>query len=408
MAMFNSNLTSSLSGWFTNKFQPNPEDSSATNEEKSQTEENIKQTPEEEVSEKPVETEKDDNKVESEETNNEETSTETTNSLDKMLDIDTEQMQKKLAEETQKVVSSAMSFGNYLFGVATEASKKMSTTVNETAQTLKKTVEDKTILGDLNREQDEFIRQKREKQGDGAVPPWCGYQEEETMKQQILALSTDTRNFLRSPPSGVQFNFEFEQMFPIAKATLKEDENLKKMRFTLVPTKIKEELFWRNYFYRVSLIKQSAQLSSLTELQKTGAGEAASSASSTSSIVMVGSTATGTMSRSSSNKSLNRSDAETAGAESHDTADINEPDELPAAEFASDAFDPSTLNPDDLEREMRELGMDDGGTDIPEWEHELQKELQDYEVVNGEGKDDMWEKEIDDMLNADAEQVKSS
>lgn len=50
--------------------------------------------------------------------------------------------------------------------------------------------------------------------------------------------------------------------------------------------------------------------------------------------------------------------------------------ELPAAEFASDAFDPSTLNPDDLEREMRELGMDDGGTDIPEWEHELQKELQ--------------------------------
>ncbi len=26
---------------------------------------------------------------------------------------------------------------------------------------------------------------------------------------------------------------------------------------------IKEELFWRNYFYRVSLIRQSTQLSSL-------------------------------------------------------------------------------------------------------------------------------------------------
>ena len=50
-------------------------------------------------------------------------------------------------------------------------------------------------------------------------------------------------------------------------------------------------------------------------------------------------------------------------------------------EFASDAYDTSNLNPDDLEREMRELGMKDddptGDTDaIPEWEKELQKELQ--------------------------------
>jgi len=50
--------------------------------------------------------------------------------------------------------------------------------------------------------------------------------------------------------------------------------------------------------------------------------------------------------------------------------------DVPPAEFASDAFDSSTLNPDDLEREMRELGMDGDGTDIPAWEHELQKELQ--------------------------------
>ena len=47
----------------------------------------------------------------------------------------------------------------------------------------------------------------------------------------------------------------------------------------------------------------------------------------------------------------------------------------PTAEFASDAFDSSLLNPDDLEREMKELGMDNE-EDLPEWEHELQKELQ--------------------------------
>ena len=40
--------------------------------------------------------------------------------------------------------------------------------------------------------------------------------------------------------------------------------------FNAVPVifRIKEEMFWRNYFYRVSLIKQSTQLTSLA--QQTG------------------------------------------------------------------------------------------------------------------------------------------
>ncbi|XP_076824640.1 synapse-associated protein 1-like isoform X2 [Clavelina lepadiformis] len=342
-------------------------------------------------------------KEENESSQNDETASDkpgASQSSSSVLDINTEEMQKKLTEETQKMMTSAKSFGTYLFGVATEASKKVSETVNETATTLKKTMEEKTILGDLNREQKDFIEKKRERQGDGAVPPWVGYQEEEMMKQQILALSTDTRNFLRSPPSGVQFQFEFEQMFPVAMATLKEDENLNKMRFHLVPTKVKEETFWRNYFYRVSLIKQSAQLATLSELQKS---ENTASDSSTSSIVMVGSTATGTLSRSNSDKSISKSEPDGATGNPGDpvSPDLSEEtDDLPQAEFVSDAFDPSTLNPDDLEREMRELGMDDGNGEggIPEWEQELQKELQDYEVVQEDGKDEMWEQEIENML----------
>lgn len=33
--------------------------------------------------------------------------------------------------------------------------------------------------------------------------------------------------------------------------------------------RVKEEVFWRNYFYRVSLIKQSAQLTALAAQQST-------------------------------------------------------------------------------------------------------------------------------------------
>uniref|UniRef100_H2YU44 BSD domain-containing protein n=1 Tax=Ciona savignyi TaxID=51511 RepID=H2YU44_CIOSA len=411
MAMFNSNLTSSISGWFSNTFQP---PSTEGEDQKIEEKQDDQEKKEEETVNEEVEVSSLNRKPDEE--GNAGTSEEGAETKDEseekpvlysVIDFKPEEMQKKLTEETQKVVSSAMSFGSYLYGFASEASKKVSTTVNETAMSLKKTVEEKTIIGDLNREQQKFIEKKREMKGDSdSLPPWCGYQEEEVMKKQILALSTDTRNFLRSPPSGVQFHFEYEQSFPVAMATLKEDENLKKMRFNLVPTKIKEEIFWRNYFYRVSLIKQSAQLSTLTELQKSNP---ASSDSSTSSIVMVGSTATGTISRSSSTKSLNRSDPGTNSTNSPvliktttDHDHLNATDEIPNSEFVSDAFDPSTLNPDDLEREMRELGMDDGASgEVPEWEKELQKELQDYEVVTDGNKDEIWEQEIEDMLSTD-------
>lgn len=42
-----------------------------------------------------------------------------------------------------------------------------------------------------------------------------------------------------------------------------EDTALEKMRFELVPKIITEENFWRNYFYRVSLICQAADLGTL-------------------------------------------------------------------------------------------------------------------------------------------------
>lgn len=45
----------------------------------------------------------------------------------------------------------------------------------------------------------------------------------------------DRRNFLRDPPAGVQFNFDFDQMYPVAMVMLQEDELLNRMRFDLVP-----------------------------------------------------------------------------------------------------------------------------------------------------------------------------
>ena len=51
-----------------------------------------------------------------------------------------------------------------------------------------------TFLGDFKKEQDKFVTEnkEREKKSEAAVAPWVGYNEEESMKSQILALSQVT------------------------------------------------------------------------------------------------------------------------------------------------------------------------------------------------------------------------
>ncbi|OWJ99663.1 SYAP1 [Cervus elaphus hippelaphus] len=134
----------------------------------------------------------------------------------------------------QELLHQAKGLGNYLFNFATAATKKITESVAETAQTIKKSVEEGKI--------DDII-------------------------------DKDKRNFLRDPPAGVQFNFDFDQMYPVALVMLQEDELLSRMRFDLVPKLVKEDVFWRNYFYRVSLIKQSAQLTALAAQQQAAGKE---------------------------------------------------------------------------------------------------------------------------------------
>jgi hypothetical protein len=47
------------------------------------------------------------------------------------------------------------------------------------------------IINEFTKEQKKFVDENREKkrQAEAAVPPWVGYNEEEQMKDQIMALS---------------------------------------------------------------------------------------------------------------------------------------------------------------------------------------------------------------------------
>nr|CAD7430816.1 unnamed protein product [Timema monikensis] len=229
-----------------------------------------------------------------------------------------------------------------------------------------------SLLGEFNKEQEAFIKEKQGKNSDAAVPPWVGCPNENSLKEECLTLSTDRRNFVRSPPAGVEFQFDYEVTYPVAMATLAEDPNLEKMRFELVPKVINEETFWRNYFYRISLIRQANELSSMAESQVSSR--------------------------------INSMEGEPAVNPRVDDV-LSTASDSPAHEFVSDTFRATSSDLEEVREGMKKLGMDPDKRNEEEWEKELEAELQDYEVVaDGEGnihQDSNWENQIDELLDAE-------
>ena len=97
-------------------------------------------------------------------------------------------------------------------------------------------------------------------------PPWFNHSDE--IKLAILDLSTNKRNFITPPPDGTSFVFDIEDYALQAENLLNLDPLLKQMRFDLVPKEIIEEVFWKNYFYRVGLITASSTLTGSTNRQE--------------------------------------------------------------------------------------------------------------------------------------------
>jgi hypothetical protein len=120
------------------------------------------------------------------------------------------------------------------------------------------------ILEGFNKEQDAFIKSQQGAGGSG-VCPWVGHVNEEQIKEEIMGLSAvnitlsateylsglctgflwqsiliftsfqDRRNFVRAPPVGVDFEFDYGLAYPTALAIMAEDKQLEQMRFELVP-----------------------------------------------------------------------------------------------------------------------------------------------------------------------------
>ncbi|KAM3720796.1 Synapse-associated protein [Dirofilaria immitis] len=162
----------------------------------------------------------------------------------------------KLENDAAATVEAARKYANSFFSLAKEATAKAALTAEETAKKLQNVVTEKTIIGKLDKEQAKFKNEVNASNLTACILPWSDLPDQWIAKKHILSLSLDTRNFTRDPPS--ETNFDFICVQSVAAALLEEDPNLRKIRFQLVPKKLNEERFWRNYFYRISLVRQAA------------------------------------------------------------------------------------------------------------------------------------------------------
>jgi len=231
-----------------------------------------------------------------------------------------------------------------------------------------------SMIAEFNKEQEDFIKNKVSDNENNGLPPWVGYQDEAAMKEKILSLSNDTRNFVRAPPSGVSFEFDYASVSTTAMALLQEDPQLEKMRYELVPKKVREDEFWRNYFYRVSLIKQSFDLKDFETENSTVTNQ-----------------------QNSRTENIQPSNNEDEVVDHH----LNNPDH--DDEFVSESYQASTEDINEANASMKRLGVT-GNDNNEEWEAELEGELNEFEMVNSKEEDPEWENQIQQMLDAEEKQ----
>ncbi|OQV18052.1 putative Synapse-associated protein 1 [Hypsibius exemplaris] len=260
-----------------------------------------------------------------------------------------------LVEETPTKVQRTTGFFGAISSFASGISVAGQSVVEQAkgvGKVVQKSLEENPILGNFNRMQQEFIQEKQANIRGPGVAPWVAMANEDEIKTQILELSKDKRNFTREPPAGASFEFDLPSAMPVATVLMREDPHLNELRFELVPKVVSETAFWRNYFYRISLIKQSSELSAESQ------------------------------------------DGNTSRMTEADRDDVSVASNL-------DLMDGSVVGDSDA-HEHCPVGLppvnpqDGAGTDkkSDDWEQELQQTLDSYELVDGEVGDNDLELEL--------------
>eukprot|EP01080_Neovahlkampfia_damariscottae_P008439 gene8439-265_t len=119
-----------------------------------------------------------------------------------------------------------------------------------------------SLVTTIEEKANEFISQEEIPQKPTEIywetPPENWKQTPEKLKEEILKISKNEKNF-KIPPTE-DFYFVFEENINQAQLMIKLDKNIKSHLFELVPSFLSEDDFWRNYFYRINLVLQNSEI----------------------------------------------------------------------------------------------------------------------------------------------------
>jgi hypothetical protein len=96
--------------------------------------------------------------------------------------------------------------------------------------------------------------------------PWEQFEPQvaKSVQERVLALSESDRCFLTPVPGGSDFFFDYEEHTVVILKLLDIDPRIGKIRFKIVPRLVKEDVFWKNYFFQISKIVEGYGGSSRT------------------------------------------------------------------------------------------------------------------------------------------------
>ncbi|CEF68694.1 Synapse-associated protein 1 [Strongyloides ratti] len=112
-----------------------------------------------------------------------------------------------------------------------------------------------SLLGELDRENLKYIEElEKEKSEETIDLPWIGMPDEGLAQKRILSLSLDAKNFTGHVPESI--GYTNREIDALAGVMIEKDPHLRKMRMSLVPKEINEEKFWKNYAYKVYIVRK--------------------------------------------------------------------------------------------------------------------------------------------------------
>ncbi|KAM9978624.1 hypothetical protein ACTFIY_012372 [Dictyostelium cf. discoideum] len=154
------------------------------------------------------------------------------------------------------------SFGFNKITVSAESFKKFGSSVQSFASNVYQKIEEETK---------KLVEEGPNTYSDcSMMPPWMDFQLEDKSKQteireKLLDVKMSRSTFLQSPPIDADYFQEFDDyLVKIATVSLKYDPILQKIRFHFVPKLISEEQFWKNWYYRITLLKKQYNITTST------------------------------------------------------------------------------------------------------------------------------------------------